>query len=350
MIYILTAAILFGASAPLSKLLLGQLDPIIMAAFLYLGSGVVAWLLFWVSRRQRKGQMRETAVTPSDVPWLAGAVISGGVVAPILLMVGLALTPASTASLLLNFEGVATGLLALWLFKEAVDRRIFLAMGLITLAAILLSWNGGDWGLSVGAAAILGACFFWGLDNNLTRQISAKDPLMIVGVKGLAAGGFSLLLALFLWRPLPQLAYGAAAMLLGAVSYGLSIQFFILGLRSLGAARTSTLYGSAPFVGTFLAFIILHEIPNSLFWVSMPLMLAGAWLMVSERHRHLHTHPAMVHTHPHTHPGDVHHTHTHESMPEGAKPFSHSHEHEHEELVHDHGHTPDLHHWHEHGK
>lgn len=347
---VLLAAVLFGASAPLAKLLLGNFDPIFLAACLYLGSGAGAWLLFSLQRSRKTVQSTEASLTRSDLPWLAGAVAAGGVIAPILLMLGLAQTPASTASLLLNFEGVATVLLAAWWFKEAVDRRIFLAVALVTLAAILLSWVPGRWGVTPGALAVLAACLFWGLDNNLTRHISGKDPLMIVGFKGLVAGSFSLLLALALGRPLPSPGLVGLAMLLGAFSYGLSIQFFILALRSLGAARTSTLYNVAPFVGVALAFILLHEIPTILFWLALPLMIAGAWLMVSERHAHAHLHPAITHSHAHTHPGDPHHQHVHPDLEPTTEPFTHAHEHEHDEFTHTHPHTPDLHHWHEHGE
>lgn len=344
---VLGAAVLFGASAPLSKLLLGSFDPIALAGFLYLGSGVGAWLLYLMQRSSRHAPPAEAKITRTDLPWLLGAVVSGGIIAPILLMLGLAQTPASTASLLLNFESVATGLLAVWIFKEAVDKRIFFAMGCITLAAILLSWSGGNWGLSLAALAILAACFFWGLDNNLTRHISAKDPLVIVGIKGLGAGSFSLLLALALGRPLPAFSTILPALALGAVSYGLSIQLFILALRRLGATRTSTLYGTAPFVGAILSFVLLHETPTIMFWLSLPLMLGGAWLMLSEHHHHLHTHPAMLHDHAHTHP-DPHHLHEHPGEESAESQLSHAHVHTHPVLTHDHEHTPDLHHWHAH--
>jgi len=344
---VLAAALLFGASSPFSKLLLGNFDPIVLAGFLYLGSGVSAWLLF-ILKGGAKTQSSEARLTRSDLPWLAGAVVAGGVIAPILQMLGLAQTPASTASLLLNFEAVATTLLAVWLFKESVGRRILLAMSLTTLAAILLSWTPGKWGVTPAALAILLACFFWGLDNNLTRHISGKDPVMIVGVKGIVAGSFSLILALALGRPLPDIGFAGLAMLLGALSYGLSIQLFILAMRNLGAARTSTLYSVAPFVGVILSFILLREVPSLFFWLALPLMILGAWLMVSERHAHSHQHVPMVHTHAHTHPGDPHHQHTHAGVEDSAEQFTHAHEHEHTAFTHDHPHAPDLHHWHEH--
>ncbi len=344
---VFAAAALFSASAPLAKILLGTFDPIMLAGFLYIGSGLGACLVLLAKRLIKKGHAAEAGITRMDVPWLGGAVVAGGIIAPILMMLGLAATPASTASILLNFEGVATVLLAALIFKEAVGKRIGIAIGLITLAAILFSWTGGHWGVSPAALAILGACFFWGLDNNFTRRISARDPLIIVAIKGLGAGSFSLLLALLLGRPFPFATSLPLALVLGAMSYGLSIELFILGLRTLGAARTATLYGVAPFLGAILSFILLHETPSFLFWIALPLMLAGAWLMVSERHRHVHTHPIIEHAHKHTH-DDLHHDHLHAPGDEVEPGISHSHPHAHEELTHEHEHTPDLHHWHAH--
>ena len=342
----LLAAVLFGASAPLSKLLLGEIGPIPLAALLYIGSGIGSWLLFALQRASSRGVVVEAHLSRNDVPWLLGAILAGGVCAPILLLLGLDPTPASTASLLLNFECVATALIAVLAFKEAVDRRILWAVGLITLASILLSWTGGAWGLSLGALGILGACVLWGLDNNLTRHISAKNPLVIVGVKGLGAGCFSLLLSFVLGKPMPAVGMAGLALLVGAVSYGLSIQLFILALRSLGAARTGALFGVAPFVGTILSFLIWWEMPPTLFWMALPAMLLGAWLMLSENHQHTHVHEPFEHAHAHSHL-DEHHAHDHllEELGINAR---HAHTHRHDELAHSHPHAPDLHHRHLH--
>ncbi len=218
-------------------------------------------------------------------------------------------------------------------------------MGLVTAACILLSWTGGKWGFSLGAIGILVACFLWGLDNNFTRQISAKNPLIIVAIKGLGAGTFSLLLTWILGKPLPAWGIVPAALLVGAVCYGLSIQFFILALRNLGAARTSALFATAPFVGTTLSILFLREKPEILFWLSLPVMLAGAWLIASEQHRHYHVHEHVRHAHPHQH-DDEHHHHDHsEGMETHGK---HVHEHEHGNFAHEHAHTPDIHHRHTH--
>ncbi len=199
----LLAAVLFGASAPLAKLLLGEVQPVPLAAFLYLGSGMGAFLMLLFQGIRNKGQRVEARLSRGDIPWLGGALLAGGIGAPIILLLGLERTPASTASLLLNFEGVATTLIAITFFKESIDRRIAWAIGLVTLASIVLTWTGGNWGFSLGALGIIGACFLWGLDNNFTRHISAKNPLVIVGIKGLGAGTFSLVLCLIIRQPLP---------------------------------------------------------------------------------------------------------------------------------------------------
>ncbi len=342
------AAILFGASAPISKSLLGSIDPIPLAALLYIGSGIGSWISLLIRKGNRKNDDREARLSRPDIPWLIGAILAGGVAAPILLLLGLNQTPASTASLLLNFETVATALIAGLLFHEAVGRRIFIAVGMITLASILLTWNGGAWGFPLGALAIIAACFLWGLDNNLTRNISGKDPLMIVGVKGICAGTFSLLLARILGIAFPQINSILIAMLVGAVCYGLSIQLFILGLRGLGSARSGALFGTAPFVGAILSLVFLKEIPQTLFWLALPIMGVGAWLMLTEDHAHAHAHHSLDHAHSHTH-ADEHHRHEH---PGGGAVFTgnHSHPHRHVPLSHAHAHAPDLHHRHGHIK
>ncbi|HEX9115227.1 MAG TPA: DMT family transporter, partial [Anaerolineae bacterium] len=268
----LLAALLFGASAPLARVLLRDADPIPLAAFLYLGCGLGA-LLFLGYRRTASSADTEARLARTDWPWLAGAIMAGGVAAPILLMFSLRATPASTASLLLNFEGVMTALIAGLVFREAIGGRVWTGVGLVTLGGILLSLiTTGDWGLSLGALGVIGACALWGADNNFTRNISAKNPLAIVYVKGLCAGGFSLLLAVILGNRMPPPGTVLAAMLIGSVSYGLSIVLFIMALRDLGATRTSALYATAPFLGVVLAVAVFGERPNLAFLMSMPLM------------------------------------------------------------------------------
>jgi drug/metabolite transporter (DMT)-like permease len=342
----IAAAILYGASAPISKSLLGSIDPLPLAAFLYIGSGLGSWLLLAIRNRHQQNHIVEERLSKPDIPWLIGAIFAGGVAAPILLLLGLDQAPASTASLLLNFETVATALLAYLLFREAVGKRIFFAVGLITFASILLTWNDGAWGFSLGSLAIVAACFLWGLDNNLTRNISGKDPLMIVGIKGICAGGFSLILTLALKIPIPTVSTSLTALLVGAICYGLSIQLFILALRGLGSARSGALFGTAPFAGAILSLVFFNEIPPSFFWIAFPIMGAGAWLMLSEEHGHEHTHANFEHAHSHHHQ-EEHHLHNH-SGETGKLHGNHSHLHRHANLKHCHAHSPDLHHRHDH--
>ena len=344
----LLAAILFGASAPIAKLLLGQIDPVLLAGLLYLGSGLGV-LLFKVllTQRQTTGAA-EASIQRADLPWLAGAVIAGGVMAPILLLFSLRVTTAATASLLLNFEGVTTAVIAVVVFREAIGRRALWAILCITAASILLSWEpGGDWGISLGALGILGACVLWGIDNNLTRNISAKDPLTIVLVKGLSAGSFSLILALLLGNALPEPAILLGALVLGSLSYGLSIVLFIRAMRGLGAARTSALFGTAPLAGVLLSLLLFQEAPSALFWGALPLMVVAALLLLSERHSHRHTHAALTHDHRHRH-DDGHHEHDHPGMVDRS--LTHSHPHTHSPTTHEHPHLPDIHHRHVHAE
>lgn len=342
------ASVLFGASAPLSKMLLGQIDPVPLASFLYLGSGLglIMFQLFTLIRK--KQGINEASLKKNDAPWLAGAIIAGSIVAPILLMVSLKITPASTASLLLNFEGVSTTFIALLFFKENIGRQVWGAIICITSASILLSWDfSSQWGASIGSLGIICACICWGIDNNFTRNISAKNPFTIVTVKGLVAGLFSLILALIINSSIPNLKVIILAMLLGFICYGLSIVLFVFALRELGSARTSSLFGTAPFVGAILSFIILGDNPNIMFYASLPLMIMGAVLLLKENHTHLHTHQYIQHEHKHNHI-DEHHFHIHASEQVIPQNGYHSHIHVHESTEHSHPHSPDIHHRHEH--
>ena len=297
----LLAALFFGASAPLSKLLLGEVPPVLMAAFLYLGSGTGISLIK-LSQRITSNQ-KEAGIRRPDVGWLAGAIITGGIIAPIILMISLQHTAASTASLLLNFEGVATTLIALFFFRESISRRAIAAILAITLASIFLSTNpqSTNFRFSLGALGILLACTLWGLDNNFTRNISAKDPLTIVAWKGLVAGTFSLFLGLFLGQQLPALRSIVGILLLGFISYGLSTMLFIYSMRGLGASRTSALYGTAPLAGVILSILIFHDPITLSFIVAAILMVAGAFMLSSEEHAHFHIHQPIVHDHRHIH-------------------------------------------------
>jgi drug/metabolite transporter (DMT)-like permease len=333
----LLAALFFGASAPISKLLLGDVPPILMAAFLYIGSGTGISLIKLYQRLTSK--QKEAGIKSPDVKWLAGAIISGGILAPIILMISLKNTPASTASLLLNFEGVGTTLIALFFFRESISRRALAAIFAITLASIFLSTNfQSGFGFSLGALGILLACVLWGLDNNLTRNISAKDPLTIVAWKGLVAGAFSLILGLILGQQAPALITILSILLLGFISYGLSTMLFIYSMRGLGAARTSALYGTAPLAGVLLSILIFKDPITFLFGIATVLMVAGALLLANEEHAHFHIHMPVVHEHIHEHEE----FHAHDEID-----IAHSHEHEHPRTEHEHGHMPDIHHRHE---
>jgi len=338
----LLAAIFFGAGAPIAKLLLGEhIAPIYLAALLYLGSGTGIFLV-GLTRRMRSKEA-EAGIKSPDIKWLAGAIISGGILAPIILMVSLQNTPASTASLLLNFEGVGTTVIALLFFKEAISRRAWTAISVITLASIFLSTNfESGFGLSLGALGIILACVLWGVDNNFTRNISGKDPLAIVAWKGLAAGTFSFLLAFFLGDQLPSLKIILYILVLGFVSYGLSTMLFIRSMRGLGAARTSALYGTAPLAGVLLSIVIFGEIPSFFFIIAMILMIGGAFLLINEQHAHWHMHTVLVHEHSHSHKDP---SHGHANADE-----VHSHEHQHPAEKHEHDHMPDIHHRHGHEK
>ena len=299
MIMAMVGAVLFGASAPVSKIFLGVIDPVLMAALLYLGSGI--GLSIFMLARPFLGMKPGEKLVKADIPWLASAVLAGGVAAPIVLMFGLRATPASTASLLLNFECVGTTVLAVFLFREHVGKRTWMAVGLITLSSMILSFQSGSLGLSAGALGILAACILWGLDNNFTRNISTRDPLVIAVIKGLVAGSFSLILALILGNRIPSLYVVIGAMLLGCVSYGLSVVLFIVSMRILGAAHTSAWFGIAPFAGAAISFLVFQNNPGVMFLISLPLMILGAFLLLGEEHGHvhMHVHGAIVHEHLH---------------------------------------------------
>lgn len=333
---------LFGASAPLAKILLGEIEPVLLAALLYLGSGIGLFGIRQLLDRHHLPRKREAGLARSDLPWLAGAILAGGIAAPIVLLFSLRNTPAATAALLLNFEVVATTLLALLVFREEVGARLLWSAALVTLSSALLSLDqGSGWGISLGALGIVVACILWGIDNNLTRNISAKDALQIVTIKGLAAGMVCLALALALGDRFPVLSVVLKAMLLGCLSYGLSIVLFIRAMRALGAARTSALFGAAPLAGVIISLLLFRGLPDWPFWVALFLMVVAALLLLEEKHEHAHFHVLLIHDHAHSH-DDGHHQHRHVAAPGTG----HAHKHRHEESRHAHPHAPDIHHRH----
>jgi drug/metabolite transporter (DMT)-like permease len=342
----IAAAALFGASTPFAKLLIGGgVDPWLLAGLLYLGSGAGLGLLY-LGRKAIGMAPAEAPLRRADLPWLVPVVLSGGVAGPVLLMAGLAATPASSASLLLNLEGLATMAIAWLVFHESVDRRLLAGAAAILGGAMLLSWQGGPGGLGLGALAIAGACLAWGVDNNLTRRLSAADPVQIALIKGLASGGVNLALALAAGVHLPPAAAIGAAALIGFLGYGVSLALFVLGLRHLGTARTGAYFSSAPFIGAAVAVGLLGEPVSAPLVAAGLLMAVGLWLHLSEAHAHEHAHEALEHEHRHTH--DTHHRHRHEPGDPPGEP--HTHRHRHLPIVHKHPHYPDLHHRHRHAR
>ena len=341
----LLAALFFGASTPLAKLLLADISPILLAGLLYAGSGLGLGLWLLLRRLLPRGARAEAALQRRDLPWLAGAVLFGGVLGPVLLMLGLAYTPASTASLLLNTESVLTALIAWIVFRENVDVRIFLGMLAIVTGGVILSLSETpSAGVPWGAFAIAGACACWAIDNNLTRVVSGGDPVQIAAIKGGVAGTINIAIALVIGQRFPDALHVLAAGTIGLIGYGVSLVAFVLALRHLGAARTGAYFSTAPFVGAALSLLLLSETPGLSFWIAGALMALGVWLHVSEQHVHEHEHEALDHEHLHTH--DDHHQHAHDFEWDGGEP--HSHPHKHQPMIHSHPHYPDLHHRHEH--
>lgn len=341
----LASAILFGASTPFAKLLLGSgIDAWLLAGLLYLGAGggLAAYSLL---RRLVIARPRpETALTRSDLPWLGLVVLAGGIVGPLLLMVGLSSTPASSAALLLNLEGVATLGLAWLVFRESVDMRLLLGAAAILAGAMTLSWQGGPDGFGIGALAIAGACLAWGIDNNLTRKLSAADPLQITMIKGLVAGATNLALAMALGADLPPIPGIMAAGLIGFLGYGVSLVLFVLALRHIGAARTGAYFSTAPFIGAMLAVLVFDEPVTLALIIAGALMGLGVYFHIAERHDHEHSHHELEHAHGHVH--DAHHLHAH--GPDDPPGEPHTHMHVHAPMVHRHPHFPDIHHRHVH--
>lgn len=335
------AAALFGLSAPVSKILLTEIPATLMAAFLYLGAGVGMLAVQWIRKASRR-QRNEAGLVKKDLPYVIGMIVLD-IAAPIALMGGLASTSAAGASLLNNFEIVATALIAWMVFKESVGKRMWAAILLITIASALLSVeNWRDLTFSMGSLLVLLACVCWGLENNCTRMISLKNPLEIVIIKGFGSGLGSLMIAGILGERAGNLLYMGVTLLLGFVAYGLSIYFYICAQRDLGAARTSAYYAISPFIGVGLSLLLFQDPLPSSFWVAAVFMLAGAYLTTSEVHIHQHIHSKMEHEHRHNHQ-DGHHNHTH-----AGGDVEHVHYHIHDEQTHTHKHKPDMHHHHNH--
>jgi len=342
----LIAAVLFGASTPLAKGLLQGVSPLLLAGLLYTGSGL-GLLILLALRRQRPAASRtpQSGFRAGELAWLAGAIGAGGVLAPVLMLLGLSRLGAAQASLLLNLEGVLTALFAWFVFRENFDRRIALGMAAIVIGGVVLSWDPASLaGFSTGALLVAGACACWALDNNLTRKIATHDALVIACAKGLVAGAVNLTLAAVRGAHWPALEVTGGALLVGFLGYGVSLTLFVVGLRQLGAARTGAYFSLAPFFGAALAIPLQGEPVSTALLIAGALMGLGVWLHLSERHVHEHAHEALMHEHPHSH--DEHHRHVHNFAWDGAEPHTHSHDHR--PLVHAHAHFPDIHHRHRH--
>lgn len=362
----LLSAALFGISTPIAKLLIGRMDPWLLAAGLYLGAGLglgLFWGIASLLARHRQRRTGNEAARPQllrdeaplhrrDIPWLLAVIASGGVAAPVLLMFGLVAAPASSVALLLNLEGLFTMLIAWIIFRENVDRRLLIGALALLLGAVLLAVPARI-GTSLAAmplrssVLVAAACLCWAIDNNLTRKLSSADPVQITAIKGIVAGSVNLAIALALGASLPALTSLAMTACLGLLCYGLSLVLFVLSLRHLGAARTGAYFATAPFIGAGVALLFLGEPATPLFLVAALLMAGGLYLHLTERHDHEHDHDVMFHDHAHCH--DSHHDHDHDPAQLAlAADGTHSHPHWHRRLTHRHGHFPDIHHQHRH--
>lgn len=339
----LASAALFGTSPPFSKLLLGSVDPWLLAGVLYLGAGI-GLAAAHLGRAVVGIESAEAPLRDGDIPWIAAVALFGGVLGPVLLMFGLSMTSAASGSLLLNLEGVATMGIAWLVFRENVDLRLLAGVGAILTGAIVLSWQGGAARLDTGGLLIAGACLAWGVDNNLTRKLSSADPVQIAMIKGLTAGSTNLVLALLLGARLPPLGIVAGGAVVGFLGIGVSLVLFMLGLRHLGTARTGAYFSLAPFIGALISLALFREGLTVQLAIASVLMGIGLWLHLAEKHDHEHAHEPLEHEHAHLH--DVHHGHPHD----GTVTEPHSHWHRHDPMSHKHQHYPDLHHRHRHGQ
>jgi drug/metabolite transporter (DMT)-like permease len=344
-LYALASAALFGLSTPAAKVLVGSVHPAVLAGLLYCGAGIGVAALRRILPSKTISGAPEVALGRSELPWLAGAIFAGGVVGPLLLMVGLARTDAAAASLLLTLEGVATALMAWFIFHENFDRRIALGMAFLVAGAAVLSWSGTPTlGTFIGPLAIVSACLCWGLDNNLTRKVSLADPQQVVELKGLIAGPFNLVLGLSIGAQIPGLCAVTVAGVVGFLGYGVSLALFVVALRHLGTARTGAYFSTAPFLGSVAAVLVLGEPVTAQLVTAGILMAVGVVLHLTEHHEHEHLHEPIAHAHPHRH--DEHHRHSHNATDPPGEP--HTHFHQHGRMRHAHPHMPDMHHVHRH--
>jgi drug/metabolite transporter (DMT)-like permease len=336
----LGAAALFGVSAPAAKVLLTRVEPLLLGALLYLGAGLGLTVL----RATAGGRRGEAALRRDDVPLLLAMTAAGGVVAPLLLLVGLRRMTAVGGSLLLNLEGPCTVLLAVAVFGEHLGARAAIGaatmmLGAATLGLTRSAVHAGD---GAGVLAIAAACVAWAIDNNLTQRLSLRDPLAVAQAKGLLGGGVALVLALIVGFEPPAVGVVGSAAAVGFVSYGLSLACAVYAMRAIGAAREAALFTTAPFMGALASVVLLHEPLGARELIAALLMVIGLGLLAGARHSHRHAHEALRHDHRHVH--DVHHRHAHTTADPPGEP--HAHEHVHAALEHEHPHVSDEHHRH----
>ena len=336
----LLAAATFGAGAPLAKALLGSIDPWILAGLLYLGAG-----LGLAAVRAVRPTAGEAPLRARDVPRVAVVVVAGGVLGPLFLMSGLARTDAATASLILNVEAIATMAIAWIAYREPVDRRLLVGAAAIIAGAVVLTWTAPA-SLDTGSILVAIACLCWGIDNNVSRQLSHADPVSLAMIKGLVAGTVNLMLGLAAGASIPAPAAVALGLGLGIVAYGASLVLYLRAMRDLGTARTAAYFGIAPFAGVAIAVLAFGEPVTLRLAAAGALMAIGVWIHVTERHDHEHQHVALDHEHRHVH--DDHHQHDHAPGDPVGEP--HSHPHRHRPMFHRHPHAPDLHHRHGHDR
>jgi len=341
-LYGIAAAMLFGLSAPVSKRLLLDVPPLLLASLLYLGAGIGLLVAApFAPRRER----HEAPLRRGDVPLLVGIIVTGGILGPLLMLLGLQRVSGLAGSLLLNLEAVFTMLVALVVFREHLSRRELGAASLIVGGAAILGYAPGDlraqW---IGVVCIAAACLSWAFDNNWTQRLSIKDPFAIVRIKTLGAGTCTLVLALLLGQRLPRPSIVIAALALGVFSYGVSILLDAYALRHVGAAREAAFFATAPFMGAIAAIPILGERPHAIDLIALAAMAAGVVVLLRPKHEHTHTHRVLEHEHVHVH--DEHHQHDH--LPGDPPGEPHAHPHRHAPITHAHAHVSDIHHRHEH--
>lgn len=339
-IYAVVAAALYALNVPFSKILLGYAEPTMMAAFLYLGAGLGMFVLSLVSRAAGKASSTEL-LTKKELPYTIAMVVLD-IIAPILLMFGIRSSNAANVSLINNFEIVATSVIALFVFKEVISPRLWTAIALVTAASVILSFEGsGAFVFNTGSVFVFGACVCWGIENNCTRMISNKSSVEIVVIKGTFSGLGSLIVALLMGQSIPSVLLGVSVLLLGFVAYGLSIYFYVMAQKDLGAAKTSAYYSVAPFLGVAFGMLILGERPAIQFYAALIVMVISTWFLIKDtvelQHTHEHTH---THTHEHSHGDIVHiheHTHIHTHIHVHGEDCD-DHEHGHKSMSHIHSH------------